>query len=49
MFGGKTMKAVRLRTEYLKNPVGVDFKHPRLMRNCEGGIKQTAYEIVTEK
>ena len=43
------MKAVRLRTEYLKDPVGVDFKHPRLMWNVEGGIKQTAYQIVTEQ
>ena len=43
------MKAIRLRTEYLDRPFGVDFKHPRLMWNAEGGIRQTAYEIVTEK
>ena len=43
------MKAVRLRCEYLKDPLGVDFVRPRLMWNCEGGIKQTAYEIVAEK
>ena len=42
------MKAIRLRTEYLINPVGVDFRRPRLMWNCEGGAKQTAYRIVTE-
>ncbi len=42
------MKAIRLRTEYLNNPMGVDFPHPRLMWNAEGGIKQTAYQIVTE-
>ena len=42
------MKAIRLRTEYLQNPVGVDFSHPRLMWNAQGGIKQTAYQIVTE-
>ena len=42
------MKAIRLRTEYLKNPLGIDIKHPRLMWNCEGGVKQTAYQIVTE-
>ena len=41
------MKAVRLRTEYLFNPIGVDFQYPRLMWNCEGGVKQTAYQIVT--
>ncbi len=42
------MKAIRLRTDYLQNPVGVDFSHPRLMWNAQGGIKQTAYQIVTE-
>ncbi len=41
------MKAIRLRTEYLFDPLGVDFQHPRLMWNCEGGKKQTAYQIVT--
>ena len=43
------MKAVRLRTEYLKSPLGIDVKRPRLMWNCEGGVKQTAYRIVAEK
>ncbi len=43
------MNAIRLRTEYLENPLGVDFKHPRLMWNVEGGVKQTAYQIVTER
>ena len=42
------MKAIRLRTEYLLDPIGVDFQHPRLMWNCEGGVRQTAYQIVTE-
>ncbi|MBR4394166.1 MAG: family 78 glycoside hydrolase catalytic domain [Oscillospiraceae bacterium] len=42
------MNAIRLRTEYLKDPMGIDVQHPRLMWNCEGGVKQTAYEIVTE-
>ncbi len=43
------MKAIRLRTEYLTHPLGIDIKHPRLMWNCEGGKKQTAYRIVTDK
>lgn len=43
------MKAIRLRTEYLENPIGIDIPHPRLMWICEGGVKQTAYQIVTEK
>ncbi len=40
------MKAIRLRTEYLKNPLGIDIQTPRLMWNAEGGRKQTAYQIV---
>lgn len=40
------MRAIRVRTEYLKNPVGIDVVHPRLMWNCEDGVKQTAYQIV---
>jgi hypothetical protein len=46
--GGDNVNAIRLRTEYLKDPIGVDFKHPRLMWNVEGGKKQTAYQIVAE-
>ena len=43
------MKAINLRTEYLVNPAGIDTQHPRLMWVCEEGLKQTAYQIVTEK
>ena len=43
------MNAIRLKTEYLTDPVGVDIRRPRLMWNCEGGNKQTAYQIVTDK
>ena len=54
------MKAIRLRTEYLVNPMGVDFTEPRLMWNCDaersedsplegdGGVRQTAYQIVCQ-
>ena len=42
------MKAIRLRTEYLKDPVGIDVRQPRLFWNCEGGKTQTAYELRTE-
>ena len=42
------MKAIDLRTEYLVNPIGIDIRHPRLMWNCDGGIKQTAYRIVAK-
>ncbi len=39
------MRAIRLRTEYLHDPIGIDISHPRLQWNCEGGTKQTAYQI----
>ena len=42
------MNAIRLRTEYLKKPMGIDIQKPRLMWNTEGGVKQTAYQIVTD-
>ena len=40
------MKAIQLRTEYLKNPLGIDIIKPRLMWKCSGGKKQTAYRVV---
>ena len=40
------MKAIRIKTEFLINPIGVDFKHPLITWNCDGGVKQTAYRIV---
>ncbi len=40
------MKAIRLRTEYLENPLGIDMQRPRLMWNCEGGVKQTACQVI---
>ena len=40
------MKAVRLKTEHLFNPVGVDYCTPRLFWNCEDGVKQSSYQIV---
>ncbi len=39
------MKAIRLRTEYLEDPIGIDIPRPRLFWNCEGGVTQTAYQI----
>ena len=42
------MKAIRLRTEYLKYPLGIDIRQPRLMWNCAKGSRQFAYQIVTE-
>ena len=40
------MKAIRIKTEFLTNPIGVDFQHPLITWNCDGGVKQTAYRIV---
>ena len=40
------MNAIRLKTEHLINPIGVDFTAPRLSWNCDGGVKQTAYQIL---
>lgn len=42
------MRAIRLKTEHLINPIGVDFKNPRFSWNCEDGIKQTAYQLVVK-
>ena len=39
------MKAIRLRTEYLDRPMGIDIVNPRFYWQCDGGIKQTAYRI----
>ncbi len=39
------MKAIRLRTEYLHDPLGIDIQRPRLFWNCEGTVRQTAYQI----
>ena len=43
------MKAIRLRTEYLTNPIGIDVRTPRFFWNCEGGRKQTAYQIYCKR
>ena len=39
------MKAIRLRTEYLYDSIGIDTQSPCLLWNCEDGLLQTAYEI----
>ena len=39
------MKATQLRVEYLKDPMGIDIRNPRLYWQCEDGIQQTAYQI----
>lgn len=39
------MKAAKLRTEFMHNPLGIDISNPTLSWICEGGKKQTAYEL----
>lgn len=42
------MKAIRLRTEYLRSPIGIDLVKPQFFWNCEGGMKQTAYQVIAK-
>lgn len=42
------MYAVHLRTEYLKNPIGIDVMKPCLMWTCKAGVKQTGYQILCQ-
>ncbi|WP_455504118.1 family 78 glycoside hydrolase catalytic domain [Blautia sp.] len=39
------MYAGRMKTEYLYEPIGIDYKKLRLFWNCVDGKKQTAYQI----
>ena len=39
------MKAVNLRTEQLREPMGIDVRRPYVSWNCADGITQTAYEL----
>lgn len=42
------MKAIHLRVDYLKEPLGLGNPSPRFSWNCDGGLKQTAYQIVVK-
>ena len=42
------MRAVNLKTEYLRSPIGIDVVQPRFSWNCEGGSEQTAYQIIAK-
>ncbi|MCI6525040.1 MAG: family 78 glycoside hydrolase catalytic domain [Candidatus Enterosoma sp.] len=39
------MKAIHIQTEYLTNPIGISFSNPTILWNCEGGKRQTAYQL----
>ncbi|MGO1840102.1 MAG: family 78 glycoside hydrolase catalytic domain [Candidatus Microbacterium stercoravium] len=43
------MRAARLRTEYLREPLGLGIDRPKLSWVCEAGIAQTAYRIVATR
>ena len=40
------MKAVKLKVEYLTDPMGIDFVRPRFSWTLEGGKYQKAYQII---
>lgn len=40
------MNAIRLRTEHMQNPMGLDIAQPFLSWVCAGGTMQTAFEII---
>ncbi|MBL7492991.1 family 78 glycoside hydrolase catalytic domain [Frankia sp. AgB1.9] len=43
------MRAIRLRTEYLTEPLGLGITAPRLYWNADGGLRQTAYQVVARR
>ena len=47
--GGSAMRAIRLQTEYLTEPLGLGIAAPRLSWNCEDGVEQTAYRIIATR
>ncbi|VXB37334.1 Alfa-L-rhamnosidase [Microbacterium sp. 8M] len=43
------MRAIRLKTEHLHEPLGLGVRTPRFSWNCAGGTTQTAYRIRAER
>ena len=39
------MRAINMKTEHMKNPLGIDVVKPYLTWNCKDGLTQSAYEI----
>lgn len=39
------MKAIRLKCDYRKNPLGIDHTYPRFSWNCDSGIRQMGYRL----
>lgn len=42
------MKAIRLKTEHMESPLGLQTPNPMLSWNCADGITQTAYQIIAK-
>ena len=42
------MKATKLKTEHMVNPIGLQTINPTLSWVCDGGITQTAYQIIAK-
>ena len=42
------MRATKLQTEYMNNPMAIDIKTPRITWNIEGGKYQSAFRIVAK-
>ena len=38
------MRAVNLKADQLRNPLGLQNRQPRITWNCEGGMTQSGYE-----
>lgn len=43
------MRAIRLQTEYLTEPLGLGIRRPEFSWNCQGGTLQSAYRVVARK
>lgn len=43
------MRAVKLKTNYLVNPIGLGSRRQRFYWQCDGGKTQSAYEIIASK
>ena len=39
------MHAIRLRTEHLQNPMGIDITTPMMHWNCAEGLRQNAFQL----
>lgn len=40
------MKAIKLKTEHMINPIGIQTANPTFSWVCDGGVSQTAYQIL---